>query len=174
MENKNFYDEIVKSLKEESGKLNKKLTTINNNNGDYNSYIAILKSLRETLDLIHKYDWHLSYSEYYVLDDNDKQIKQISIWEQNYDNDIRNHKFWNVGSEVNTNKFEISRDINNKPIYEGSMVKSKGKTFVVRYDELMKSFVLRGVIDGIENKTGHHSFNSIAIDLDDIEVVENI
>lgn len=172
MENK-FYDEIIKNLRQEAEKLNQKLSKLRDNH-DMNLYISTLKSLRETLDLIHKYDWQLMYSEYCVFDDNDNKIKQVSVWEKNHDNEIRNHKFWNVIDEINTNKFEIGKDINNKPIYEGSIVKSKGKTFVVRYDKRTKEFVLREIKDGIENKTGHHTFNSMGIDLNDIEIVENI
>jgi len=91
----NFYDDIVTNLQKEAKKLNIKLTKISDSNGDYNSYISILKSLRETLELISKYDWQIHYSEYTtgLLEGSQKQI---SIWEQNHDNQIRNHKIWNI------------------------------------------------------------------------------
>ena len=57
-----------------------------------NLYISTLKSLRETLDLINKYDWKLMYSEYGLTQDQ----QQVSVWEQNHDNQIRNHKVWNA------------------------------------------------------------------------------
>lgn len=90
-----FYEAIVKHLREETRKLSDILTTaININN--MNLYISTIKSLRETLELIGKYDWKLHYSEYEVFNDSGETVKQISVWEQNHDRQIRNHKFWNV------------------------------------------------------------------------------
>lgn len=96
----NFYDSIITNLKKEASELNKKLSKIRDTGNDMNNYISTLKSLRETLDLISKYDWRFEYSEYKVKDDSDNWIKQISVWEQNHDNQIRNHKFWNVISDI--------------------------------------------------------------------------
>lgn len=103
----NFYEEIVRNLKKEAQKLNKKITKASNEN-DMNLYIASIKSLRDTLDLISKYDWRLMFSEYDTLlsekDSNrgkvGNEIKQIAIWEQNHDNQIRNHKIWNVTKAI--------------------------------------------------------------------------
>lgn len=95
-EETNFYDSIVKNLKNEAIKLNERLTKLRDNQNVNNDYIATLKSLRETLDLISRYDWELKFSEYQVKDDNDNFINQVSIWEQNHDNQIRNHKYWNT------------------------------------------------------------------------------
>jgi len=92
-QNPNFYDSIIINLKSEADKLNKKLIKLRENH-DYNGYIATLKSLRETLDLINKYDWQLHYSEY----ETDGR-KQVSVWEQNHENNIRNHKIWNVDND---------------------------------------------------------------------------
>jgi len=101
----NFYDEIIISLRKEAKKLNDKLVIATKEN-NMNLYISTIKSLRDTLDLISKYDWRLMYSEYNTLLSNKdfdrgklgNEIKQISIWEQNHDNQIRNHKVWNVVS----------------------------------------------------------------------------
>lgn len=128
----NFYDSIIVSLKDDAKKLNNKLT-IAINNHDMQLYISTIKSLRDTLDLISKYDWRLMYSEYKIIDEDEiknlehqlklaqdkidtdkeqnadfisiyerdrlirkiKELKnrtQIAIWEQNHDNQIRNHK----------------------------------------------------------------------------------
>lgn len=103
---KGFYDEIVSNLKKEATKLNSKLgknTIINMEN--YNAYIATIKALRETLDLINKYDWQLMYSEYRTnervtkTNGNDTVttfVKQVAVWEQNQQGTIRNHKIWNI------------------------------------------------------------------------------
>jgi len=108
----NFYDGIVKNLKKEAVKLNDKLAKIRESlssinssqssqsrSNDMNLYISTLKSLRDTLDLISKYDWRLMYSEYETDSGcaiKKPLVKQVSVWEQNHDNQIRNHKVWNV------------------------------------------------------------------------------
>jgi len=105
----NFYDDILLNLKNEAIKLNKKLTTIREGLGSVNSsqsrsndmnlYISTLKSLRDTLDLISKYDWRLMYSEYETDSGcaiKKPLVKQIAVWEQNHENQIRKHKVWNV------------------------------------------------------------------------------
>jgi len=69
----NFYDDIIKNLKKEANHLNDRLTRFRNNN-EMNNYIVTLKSLRETLDLIKKYDWQLIYSEYGIENDKIKNI----------------------------------------------------------------------------------------------------
>ena len=108
----NFYDGIVKNLKKEAVKLNDKLAKIRESlssinssqssqsrSNDMNLYISTLKSLRDTLDLISKYDWKLMYSEYETDSGcaiKKPLVKQVSVWEQNHDNQIKNHKIWNV------------------------------------------------------------------------------
>lgn len=97
----NFYDSIVTNLKGEAEKLNRKLIDLRENNKDMNLYISTLKSLRETLDLIHKYDWQLMYSTYGLKEqDSEKRNRMISIWEQNHDYQIRNYKMWKIVEEV--------------------------------------------------------------------------
>jgi hypothetical protein len=50
-----------------------------------------IKVIREIMNLLDLYDWKLKYSEY-----NTSEGKQVAIWEQNGDGQIRNHKVWNV------------------------------------------------------------------------------
>ncbi len=95
-EESNFYDSIVKNLKQEAEKLNERLSKLREKNQDMNGYIATLKSLRETLDLISRYDWQFRHSEYKTTGENGELIKQIAIWEQNSDNQIKNQKVWDV------------------------------------------------------------------------------
>ena len=90
MEN-NFFEDIVKNLKLEAEQLNENLKKYRDCK-DMNLYISTLKSLRETLDLINKYDWHLRYSVYTVGEDQ----QEIAVWEQNFESAIRNHKTWIV------------------------------------------------------------------------------
>jgi len=107
----NFYDDIVANLKQEAKYLNDRLTRFRNNN-EMNGYIATLKSLRETLDLIKKYDWQLMYSEYDIeykscLDGKDKISREIAVWEQNHEGSIRNHNKWKIISNTShKNKFD--------------------------------------------------------------------
>lgn len=92
---KSFYDEIVENLKIEAKHLNERFTKTRNN-GDFNSCISISRLLKDVLALISQYDWQLKYSKYIIKDDNGNDVKQISIWEQNHDHQIRNHKIWNI------------------------------------------------------------------------------
>ena len=115
MENQNvskssFYDSIVKNLKQEAEKLNRKLTVIRENNQDMNMYISTLKSLRETLELISRYDWKLNYSEY-KTEEFGKEIKQVSIWEQNFEGNIRNHKVWEIFDIKKEEIYETTKEI---------------------------------------------------------------
>ena len=103
----NFYDSIVSNLKKEAMKLNERLTKLRENQNVNNDYIANLKSLRETLDLISKYDWQLMYSEYDTKhNENDEWHKHVSVWEQNHENQIRNHKVWTILKDMS----DITRD----------------------------------------------------------------
>lgn len=92
--NDNFYDSIIKTLRQEALNLNERLHCVRKIN-DMNNYIATLKSLKQTLELIREYDWKLMYSEY-TTDVDGKEVKQIAVWQQNHDNSIKNHKVWNV------------------------------------------------------------------------------
>ena len=98
----NYFNGIVETLKTEAIELNRKLEKIRKGCTDdkgMNLYISTLKSLRETLNLIKEYDWQLMYSEYNTTDDNGNLLHQASIWEQNSQNDIRNHKIFSVSNE---------------------------------------------------------------------------
>lgn len=76
-----FYNEIVENLKMEAKALNDKLKTIRSKE-EFNIYISVLKSLRDTLNLIKEYDWQLMYSEYGVktnqLDKMEKILNQYN------------------------------------------------------------------------------------------------
>lgn len=106
-EESNFYEGIIKQLKVEAKKLSDKLT-IAINQTDMQLYLGTVKSLKETLSLIEKYDWKLTYSEYETKDDNGNIIQQVSVWEINHDNQIRNHKFWNVENALDKIKIDAT------------------------------------------------------------------
>jgi len=106
----NFYDDIVNNLKQEAKHLNNRLTRFRDNN-EMQSYIATLKSLRETLDLIKKYDWNLMYSEYGVENINNQLVTEIAVWEQNHDMQIRNHKVWRTDIEYKKHKYIVDNEI---------------------------------------------------------------
>ncbi len=73
-----FYNEIIENLKQEAKNLNKRLEFCRSKN-NMQDYIVILKSLKETLNLISIYDWQLKYSEYGVENENNKLITEIAI-----------------------------------------------------------------------------------------------
>ena len=116
----NFYDGIVSNLKQEAKHLNDRLIRLRNNN-EMNGYISILKSLRETLDLIKKYDWQLMYSEYGVKYENslnknkdDKFYTEIAVWEQNHEGNIRNHKVWKTYIPYKMGRYIIDEEIRHR------------------------------------------------------------
>lgn len=91
MENKNVFEETVKTLTDDVKSLQQKFHKLQES-GDIRASIDCLRLLKDTLSLIKEYDWHLEYSEYKT-----DGHKEVAIWEQNHSGEIRNHKKWNVG-----------------------------------------------------------------------------
>lgn len=97
----NFYDNVVANLRKEADILSNRLTKWSNSGGDFagNGYIATVKALKEVLALIKEYDWKLYCSEYKKEYDDGtglKWVPEVSVWEQNHDGEIRNHRKWLV------------------------------------------------------------------------------
>lgn len=93
MKNKNIFEEVVKTLKEDSLSLQKKFHTLQEKN-DIKGSIDCLRLLKDTLSLIRDYDWELKYSEYET-----DGHKEVAVWEQNHCGDIRDYKRWTVEYE---------------------------------------------------------------------------
>lgn len=96
---------IVKSLKENVIQLNDKLAkTIKDDN--IGTYKNTLIALGSTLKMIEEYEnsdkYELKFSEY-ITTKNGKETKQVSVWEQNKNGNIRNHKVW----DIYENEFKI-------------------------------------------------------------------
>lgn len=102
MENKNVFEETVKTLTNDAMSLQQKFHKLQES-GDIRASIDCLRLLKDTLSLIKEYDWHLEYSEYET-----DGHKEVSVWEQNHAGEIRNHKRWNVPNKKNDmkNKWE--------------------------------------------------------------------
>lgn len=87
-------EELVKFLEKDihkiQGKMGKALEL-----GDVGTYRNLMKTLAEATDLIRKNEWKLKYSEYET-----DGHKEVAVWEQNYDGEIRNHKKWAVNGET--------------------------------------------------------------------------
>ncbi len=101
---KSFIEKRVSNLKKEAEILDVKIANMNER-GDYGTYKNLIQAYKEILTLIERYDWVLKYSEYTTGYD-----KQVSIWEQSGDGNIKNHKAWNVmpdviSTEGNKNKY---------------------------------------------------------------------
>ena len=93
----NCFDDIVSSLKQDAIDLQNKFSTLKNDINDIKPKIDILRLLKDTLSLIKEYDWKLMYSEYKTLQiPNEDCHKEIAIWEQNSEGNIRNHIVWEV------------------------------------------------------------------------------
>lgn len=97
MENKNLFEETVKTLTDDAMSLQQKFHKLQES-GDIRASIDCLRLLKDTLSLIKEYDWHLEYSEYKT-----DGHKEIAVWEQNHSGEIRNHKKWNVNQLSITN-----------------------------------------------------------------------
>ena len=121
----NCYDEIVNVLKDEAKKLNTNLKFYRER-GDMSTYISTLKSLRETLNLIHEYDWQPMYSKYKTSNfDGSDEHYEFATWEQNSDNSIKNHKRY---------KLESLEDLNEKERY--GVVFNNGQKHIMTDDEI--------------------------------------
>lgn len=94
MKTKNVFEETVNTLIKDAKKLNDMYNRCLDND-DYRKAIDTLRLLKDNLSLIKEYDWHLEYSE-----NEDDIHKEVSVWEQNHDGDIRNQKTWNVRNNI--------------------------------------------------------------------------
>ena len=66
MENKNVFEETVKTLTNDAMSLQQKFHKLQES-GDIRASIDCLRLLKDTLSLIKEYDWHLEYSEWNKL-----------------------------------------------------------------------------------------------------------
>lgn len=97
-------EKVVKALEEDIESLLSKLKGCMDGN-DFSNYKMLINNLKDTVNLKQSLDWKLMYSEYSVPVDSEHFQKQVSVWEQDGDGNIRNHKVWNVeeskGSFIN-------------------------------------------------------------------------
>lgn len=96
---KSFNEEIVYNFKKEANDIMKKLPQIREDNlkkdNSFGNYKNLVNTLKEITNLISIYDWKFKYSEYTTVIDGE-EVKQLCIWEQNSDGNIRNKKIWNI------------------------------------------------------------------------------
>jgi hypothetical protein len=106
----NYYEGIVKNLKRDAESLSKGLKNIlENNSGDINKYIGMTKALKETLSLIKEFDWQLKYSQYETSEsDGTNKHFEVAIWEQNSQNEIRNHQHFEVVKDLSKGRLSIN------------------------------------------------------------------
>ena len=134
----NYFDSIVKDLKNEANELHKNLVRYRQNK-DMNLYISTLKSLRDVMNLIHEYDWQLQFSKYRVNDKEDSSSHyEVATWEQNSDNEIRNYKRYELKSPDELNKTERCgvSCVNGK---EHTMTNDEMDDFENKFDKEMNS-----------------------------------
>lgn len=96
-EQMSFNEKLVSNLKKEASNIMSKLTKVSEDN-NFGTEKNLINILRNLADLINDYGWKFMYSEYTTTIE-DKEVKQVAIWEQNSDGLIRNYKKWNV--EIN-------------------------------------------------------------------------
>lgn len=149
MENKNVFEETVKTLIDDAIALTNKYHKIVSKNDRESTRDAIdtLRLLKDTLSLIKEYDWKLEYSEHSIDGD-----KQIALWEQNHSGDIRNYKVWDVAdkNKMSYNKwkdllrtfienkqsmiFELSYDKNAQKEHRGTGKTTAIENLAIEYD----------------------------------------
>lgn len=105
MKEMNFNEQVVETLKNEEKMLRDKMHN-ELHNGNYSMYKQLINAYSEIIKLIKRYDWEFRYSEYLTQVDSEHYQKQVAIWEQNDDGQIRNHKVWNVEENASTNSNE--------------------------------------------------------------------
>lgn len=99
---KSFNDEMVENLKTEAKDIMNKLPNIREQHlGSYKNLINILRDLARLID---DYGWKFMYSEHKTMYGD--EIPQLSIWEQNSDGQIRNHKVFNLKDTQNSIEYE--------------------------------------------------------------------
>lgn len=94
-ENKNVFEETVKTLTQDAMSLQRRFHSLQEKN-DFRGALDTMRLLKDTLALIKEYDWELKYSEYQT-----DGHKEVSVWEQNHSGEIRNHKKWTVSNSSN-------------------------------------------------------------------------
>jgi len=104
-----FNDDVVHFLKEEEKKLRMHLNDCLSRK-DTGMYKNLIQAYEKVVELIKKYDWQLMYSEYDIPVDSEHKQREVAIWEQNGDENIRNHKVWSI-SEKGMNVYASTEDI---------------------------------------------------------------
>ena len=83
-------EDLVMFLEKDCEKLQRKMESALESN-DIGTYKNLMRALADANDLIRKNEWKLMYTKY--LTDGHREV---AIWEQNHNGDIRNHKVWEV------------------------------------------------------------------------------
>lgn len=101
-ENKNVFEETVKTLTQDAVSLQRRFHSLQEDN-NFRGALDAMRLLKDTLSLIKEYDWELKYSEYQTDGHN-----EVAVWEQNHSGEIRNHKKWIIESRhaFTENKWE--------------------------------------------------------------------
>ena len=98
-----YCSDVIKKLKENVKTISENLDKTR----DYNQYIAGLKAIEKSMEIIHEFDWQPQFSKYRVNNKEDSGIHyEVSTWEQNSDNEIRNHKRYELKTPENLNNSE--------------------------------------------------------------------
>lgn len=103
--NKSIKEKMVDKLKKDCEilldyKIPDALKNIKDEKG-VGTYRNLTKALADNIKLIEEYDWKLMWSKYTTVI-NGKEVKQVAIWEQNGDGDIRNHEVFDIKEDKET------------------------------------------------------------------------
>ena len=132
----NYSDEIVKKLKKNVKKISENL----DNCRDYNKYIAGLKAIEKSMEIIHNFDWKQQFSKYRVNNSDDTGSHyEVATWEQNSDNEVRNHKRYELKSPKNLNEDAIRNGVSYSNGKKHIMTDNEMDRFEEKFDEEMES-----------------------------------
>lgn len=89
-------EDLIKFLEKDCEKLQQKMENALELN-DFGTYKNLMRALADANDLIRRNEWKLKYSEYET-----DGHKEVAVWEQNHEGEIRNHKRWSQEKMIKT------------------------------------------------------------------------
>lgn len=134
MEDKNVFEDTVKTLTNDAISLQKKFHKLQESN-DIRASIDVLRLLKDTLLLIREYDWKLMYSE-----SESNGHKEVAVWEENGCGNIKNHKIWKICDEADLfynrwieefEKYILQRRSNIEILYRNYDFRGSGKSYAI-------------------------------------------
>jgi len=92
------------------------------------------------MEIIHNFDWKQQFSKYRVNNSDDTGSHyEVATWEQNSDNEVRNHKRYELKSPKNLNEDAIRNGVSYSNGKKHIMTDNEMDRFEEKFDEEMES-----------------------------------